>query len=128
MEQSKKLLEQAGITPKLRLGIQKPGGGVIPTGPHRVKLISDVIKNEMNYETNKEEPHVIYTLEENGETKEYQRKVKNKKGELDYFVQRMADFEPGQELILEMVRKGARNHISIVPVNKETSVEEDDGQ
>lgn len=128
MEVSKKLMEQAGIIPKLQLGIQKPGGGVISTGPHRVKLISERIVNEMNYETNKEEPHIVYTLEENGVTKEYHRKVKNKKGELDYLVQRFANLEPGSEVILEMARKGARNHIVVIPVDPEEGAEEDEQQ
>lgn len=126
MENSKKLMEQAGVIPKLQLGIQKPGGGVIPTGPHRVKLVSDRIISEENYETGKEEPHVVYTIEENGVTKEYHRKVKNKKGELDYLVQRLANLEPGHEVILEMARKGARNHIVVIPVDSDEGAEEDD--
>lgn len=120
-------MEQAGIIPKLRLGIQKPKGGVISSGPHRVKIMSDRIISEMNFETNKEEPHIVYTVEENGVTKEYHRKVKNKKGELDYLVQRLADLAPGSEVILEMVRRGARNHIVITPLNSsDEAIEEDD--
>lgn len=128
MENSKKLLENAGIVPKLRLGIQKPKGGVISTGPHRVKVISDRIKNETNFETGKEEPHLIYTVVENGVTKEYHRKVKNKKGELDYFVQRLAELPPGSEVILEMVRRGARNHIVVIPVSTGQEVEDEEGE
>jgi len=126
MDNSKKLLDNAGIVPKLRLGVQKPGGGVVPTGPHRVKLISDRIINELNVETNKEEPTMVYTVEENGVTKEYHRKVKNKKGELDYLIQRLAELPPGSEVILEMARRGARNHIVVTPVKPTDEAEEDD--
>lgn len=127
MENSKKLMEQAGIVPKLQLAVQKPKGGVISTGPHRVKIISDHIINEVNFETGKEEPHIVYTVEENGVTKEYHRKVKNKKGELDYLVQRLADLPPGSEVMLEMARRGSRNHIVVIPLNTaDEAVEEDE--
>ena len=126
MENSKKLLENAGIVPKLRLGVQKPGGGVLTTGPHRVKIISDRIISEMNIETGKEEPTMVYTVEENGVTMEYHRKVKNKKGELDYLIQRLAELKPGSEVILEMARRGARNHIVVIPV--QPTDEDEDGE
>lgn len=128
MENSKKLMEQAGIIPKLQLGVQRPKGGVLSTGPHRVKIISDRIINETNFETGKEEPTIVYTVEENGVTKEYHRKVKNKKGELDYLVQRLADLQPGSEVMLEMARRGARNHIVVIPLDNADEAEEDDDE
>lgn len=116
MKNSRALLIQAGITPKLRLAVKKTGGGVVPTGPHRVKLLEDKIVKGMDRETGHEIDYVRYFLEENGEKKFYETKLKDKKGDLSYFVQRMADVNEGDEVILECKRAGIKNFIEVLPV------------
>ncbi|MCH8295607.1 hypothetical protein IH992_31370 [Candidatus Poribacteria bacterium] len=132
---SKDLTDRAGIKPRLQLGRQVPTGDgdktkVVSTGPHRVKWIGDRIIKGQEYQSDDEIDVVEYTFEEGGEEKLYEASVKNKKGELHYFVKRMSEYEYGQELILEMRKKGIRSYISIVPVqdDSEEPVQYDDQQ
>src|SRR3990167_3366321 len=125
MEKSKALMVQAGVVPKLRLGIKKAGGGVIVTGPHRVKILEDRIIKDKDAETGKEIEFVVYLVEENGEKKEYRTKVKNREGKLNYLVQRLAEIEEGDEVILEMKKMGIKNYIEVTPVKSTEKVEHD---
>lgn len=124
MENSKKLMAAAKITPKLRLGV-KTEKGVTPTGPHKVKMISDKIIMGKD-EKGKPIEVVEYTIEENGEVKIYQVKVKNKEGQLNYLVQHLAEVSAGQEVILEMKKAGIKNYISVIPVGGAKTAEVDD--
>ena len=128
MKNSYELLQRAGIIPKLRLGIKKGGGGVIPTGPHRVRLIEDKIIKDLDKETGKEIEFMRYILEENGDRKYYQSKVKDKKGELSYFVQRMAEVPENGEVILEMRRSGIKNYIEVTPITHSANVEVEESE
>src|SRR3990167_3789730 len=125
MEKSKALMKAAGVVPKLRLGIKKAGGGVIVTGPHRVRILEDRIIKDKDAETGKEIEFVVYLVEENGEKKEYRTKVKNKEGKLNYLVQRLAEIEEGDEVILEMKKMGIKNYIEVTPTKGATKVEHD---
>ena len=109
-------MDQAGIKPRLRLGNKKDGGGVDSTGPHTVKFIKDRVVKGKNPETGKEREEVEYTFEEDGVEKTYNTPVKNKEGDLSYLVQRMADYNYGDFMILEMKRIGIKNYISITPI------------
>src|SRR3990167_5036108 len=112
MKNSLKLLKRAGIMPKLRLGIKLPKGGVKTTGPHRVKILEDkVIRKPDN--TGKEIELVRYTVEENGEKKVYDTKLKSKDGQLSYLVQRFAEINEGDEVIMEMEKQGIKNYIKV---------------
>lgn len=114
MEISKKLMESAGIYPKLRLGLKKEGGGVESTGPHLVKLISDKIVKGMDRETGKVIEYVKYIVEEEGVEKEYRTRLKNKEtGELQYLVQNLSQVDEGTEIILEMKKMGVKNYIEV---------------
>lgn len=113
MKASKQLLKEAGIQPKLRLGSKKTGGGVIPTGPHRVKMLGDKIVKGNDPKTGKEIDYVRYLMSENGETKTYQTKKLNDKGELSYLVQRLAEVNEGEEVILEMKKQGIKNYVEV---------------
>lgn len=125
MKNSKELMKQAGILPKLRLGT-KTERGVVSTGPHRVRVLEDNLKNGINADTGKEEPQVHYVVEENGEKKEYVVSVKNKQGQLHYLVQRLAEVPDGGEVILEMKKRGIKNYVEVIPVGDVESVEYDD--
>ncbi len=122
MKFSKELLVQAKIIPKLRLAIKEEGKAPIPTGPHKVKVISDKTQNGKDHE-GKVVPIVRYIFEENGEQKRYDVPVKNKEGELHYLVQRLAEVEEGQEIILEMKKKGMKNYVSVSVVGHTSNVE-----
>lgn len=111
---SKELLKQAGIHPKLRLGIKQEKGGVQSTGAHRVKLIGEKIVKGIDRETGQAIDFVKYVFEEDGELKEYRTRLKHKEtGELQYLVQNMANVDEGQEVILEMKKMGAKNYIEV---------------
>ena len=114
---SKSLLDKAGIIPRLQLGIKEEGGGVNPTGPHTVKFIKDKVVQGKHPITGKEREEVEYTFEEEGVVKTYNTAVNNDEGELSYFVQRMAEYEYGIMLVLEMKKKGIKNYIDISPIN-----------
>ena len=128
MKTSKALLKEAGIQPKLRLGTKKAGGGVIPNGQHRVKMIADKVIKGNDPKTGKEIEYVRFLVEENGETKTYQTKKLNDKGELSYLVQRLAEINEGQEVILEMKKQGVKNYIEVTPINgtEQVEIEDDD--
>lgn len=126
MKTSKELLKAANIIPKLRLGTQKPGGGVIPNGPHRVKILKDKIDKGNDFKTGKEVEVVKYLVEENGEPKAFERKKLNQNGELDYLVQRLAEIPEGAEIILEMKKKGIKNYVEVIQLGGVDSAEYDD--
>ena len=126
---SKELMQVAGIRPKLKLGIKQTGGGVLSTGPHRVKFIADKVIQGKDRRTGKDCEYVRYLFEENGEQKIYETRKIGKDGQLSYFVQHFADITEGDEVILTMKKAGAINYIEVMPVKDttEVEVEEDEG-
>src|SRR3990167_8922751 len=122
---SKELLAKAGILPKLRLGLKLPKGGVKPTGPHKVKLLEDKILKKPD-QTGKEIEYVRYVVEEDGEKKIYDTKLRDKNNGLSYLVQRFAEINEGEEIILEMKKQGAKNYIEVTPAGHSSSVEVED--
>jgi len=122
-------LSKAGILPKLRLGHKLPSGGVKSNGSHRVKIIQDKTLEKPD-QTGKNIEYVRYLVEENGEKKVYDTKKLNKIGELSYFVQRMAEINEGDEVMLEMKKQGVKNYIEITPVGHSINAitEEDEEQ
>lgn len=126
MKTSRELLQKAGILPKLRLGTKLPKGGVKPTGAHRVKILEDKIIRKPEPSTGKEIEWVRYTVEENGEKRIYDTKLKDKDGQLSYLVQRFAEINEGQEVILEMKKQGIKNYIEVTEVGHASSVQVDE--
>jgi len=120
-----------GIRQKLRLGKKLPGGGVKPTGPHKVTFKADKETLGKEYKlddgTSKKD-YVRYLFVESGEEKIYNVKKFGKDGSLSYFIQHFAEIEPGNEVILEMKKSGAINYIDIsnISAGKEVQVEDDD--
>src|SRR2546430_1836011 len=114
MKISKEIILKAGLLPKLQLGI-KSGKGVTSTGKHTVKVIEDKIVRKPPQEEGDDGYYVRYTFEENGERKQYDTRMKQKGGvDPSYFVQAMANVEPGEEITLEMKKAGIKNYIEIV--------------
>jgi hypothetical protein len=127
MEISRGVLKQAGLLPKLQLGI-KSGRGVTSTGKHTVKMISDKIIKKPAMEEGDDVHWVRYIVEEDGVQKQYDTRMKQKGGvDPSYFVQAMAAIEPGEEITLEMKKAGIKNYIEIVRTSVgETEMVEDD--
>jgi hypothetical protein len=120
MKESKELLKKAGIVPRLELARQLEGGGTRSTGPHIVKVLDEKIVVGKDFQTGAEREEMKYLLEEAGEKKTYSVPVKDKNGELHYLIQRFAEIEPGEEIILEAKKKGIRTYIDLQRVNNIT--------
>ena len=120
MEKSKELVKKAGIIPRLELARQLEGGGTRSTGPHIVRVLDEKLVIGKDYQTGAEREEMRYLLEEAGEKKSYSVPVKDKNGELHYLIQRFAEIEPGEEIILEAKKKGIRTYIDLQRVNNIT--------
>lgn len=113
MKVSKELVTKAGIMPRLQLGI-KTSRGIRSTGPHKVKVIEDKIIKKPPREEGDDGHYVRYIVEENGVTKQYDTRLKQRGGnDPSYFVQAMAEIEPGEEIVLEMKKAGIKNYVNI---------------
>lgn len=118
-------MKQAGIVPRLKLGIKEEGKAPVPTGPHKVKILEDKIKKGKDNE-GKIIDVMHYIVEENGEKKFYEVPVKDKTGGLHYLVQRLSEISEGQEIILEMKKRGIKNYISVALVGEQLEIEEEE--
>src|SRR4051812_18787230 len=128
MKTSREILLKSGLFPKLKLGERK-GGRVVPTGPHRVKILEDKIIKKLNAD-GVEEFFVRYIFEENGEKKQYDAHMKAKGGtDPHYLVQALADVKEGEELILEMKKAGVKSYIEVtrVQTGERERVDADEG-
>jgi hypothetical protein len=114
MKTSREILMKSGLLPKLQLGI-KTAKGVKSTGKHTVKVIEDKIVRKPIREEGDDGYYVRFIVEENGEQKQYDTRMKEKGGvDPSYFVQAMAAVEPGEIITLEMKKAGLKNYIEIV--------------
>lgn len=130
MKISKDIVLKSGLLPKLQLGV-KTGKGVQSTGPHKVKMLEDKIVMKPIREEGDDGYYIRYIVEESGEKKQYDTRMKQKGGnDPSYFVQAMASVEVGEEITLEMKKAGIKNYIEIVrPLLGEVSsadIEEED--
>lgn len=78
--------------------------------------------------TGKEIPMVAYLVEHKGERKSYRIRKFNKQGEVNYLVIRLAEVGEGEEVILEMKRKGIKNFVDVSPVTEKNEVEVEDDE
>lgn len=123
MKTSKDIVLKSGLLPRLQLGI-KTGKGVKSTGIHKVKVIEDKIVRKPIREEGDDGFYVRYILEEDGERKQYDTRMKEKGGnDPSYFVQAMANVEPGEEITLEMKKAGLKNYVEIIRVSVGGEVE-----
>jgi hypothetical protein len=114
MKTSKDIVLKSGLLPRLQLGI-KTGKGVKSTGMHTVKVIEDKIVRKPVREEGDDGYYVRYILEENGERKQYDTRMKEKGGnDPSYFVQAMANVEVGEIITLEMKKAGLKNYVEII--------------
>ena len=122
MEIFKKVLAQSGYVPTIKIFVQKEGGGVISTGPHKVKVVKagKGAVNIKNPTTGKDELHVWLYLDEDGQQLRYPIPLQNKDGSLHYLVERMADIEEGETIVMEgkKSQSGMTNYIEIRKVEE----------
>jgi hypothetical protein len=121
----RQLVAEKGIIPKLRLGT-KGDKGVVGNGPKRVKLVAVKFIDGVDPRTGKPMEYVRYLFEENGEKKVYQTKKLSDAGEVSYLVQRLAEINDGEEVILEMKKRGIKNYVNVTPVSSSNEVEVDE--
>jgi len=105
-----------------------PGGGVKSTGPHKVRVIEDKIIKKIESSTGKELEWVRYVVEEDSERKIYDTKLRDKVGGLSYLVQRFAEINEDEEVILEMKKQGIKNYIELTPTGHSSSIEVEEEQ
>ena len=103
------------------------------TGKHTVKVLEDKVVRKPPREEGDDGYYVRYTVEENGERKQYDTRMRQKGGnDPSYFVQAMAAIEPGEEITLEMKKAGVKNYVEIVRLNggvvEHAETDEDDDQ
>ena len=131
MKNSQDLLKKADIIPYLKLGIKLEGGGTKSTGSHKVKLISDSVFEGKDFYGNPQQKLRII-LEEDGQKKKYDTAINNKQGDLSYLVQKLAEFNEGDEIVMEYVKNGAKGFIDVrkagdeaeIPIIDEPPIEE----
>jgi hypothetical protein len=114
MKTSKEIVIKAGLLPKLQLGL-KTEKGVKSTGKHTVRIVEDKIIRKPPREEGDDGYYVRYIFEENGEKKQYDTRMRQRGGaDPSYFVQAMADVQPGEEMTLEMKKSGVKNYVEII--------------
>lgn len=123
-DKSRELVKKAGIIPRLDLAPKNEKGIATPNGPHKVKLLDEKAVMGTDYQTGVEREEMKYIFEENGEQKFYSVPIKDKNGELHYLIQRMADVELQDEIILEAKKRGLKTYIDVV-VDEEIPVLEE---
>ena len=107
-------MQKAGLHPKLQLG-RKTNKGVVSTGKHTVKVLSDKIVRRSPTEEGDDGLRMRYVVEEDGVEKQYDTRLKERGGDQpSYFVQAMSEIEPGEIITLEMKKAGIKNYIEIV--------------
>lgn len=127
MEIFNEVLKKSGFVPNLKIFVQKEGGGVTSTGPHKVKITkagNGAVKIK-DPTTGKEELHIWIYLEENGQQFKYPVPLMNKEGGLHYLVERFAEIKEGETIIMEGKRSqsGMTNYIEIRKVEERTTQE-----
>lgn len=127
MQVSKQLVKEAGLHPKLKLLTKEEGKAPVPTGEHKIRLLKDKEIMKKDITTGKDTAYIRYLVEEHGQTKIYDtRKFSKDTGEISYLVQNLAEYPENSYVILEAKKQGAKNYISVKPVNSGADIEVDD--
>lgn len=92
----------------LSLAPKNSEGVPTPNGQHRIVLVKDEkTTNSMGKE------QLTVTVKEGGVEKIWNIKLKDDEGNLHYLVQILADYNEGDELIVEMKKNGAKNFVDV---------------
>jgi len=133
MTVSKSILKTAGLKPKFKFfketknengkDIKQPNGKV-----YKVKFLKDQEEMMKDY-TGKDVPAVAYLFEYNGEERKHVTPKFKKNGkDISYFVKNMAEFDYGDTLYLEGMRKGITIFINISATNNSVQNEDVDDE
>ena len=123
MKNVKEAAKTLKLYPKLRLGEKLPGGGVKANGPHTVKITAEPTTTMIN-KNGKMVKAFKFTVEENGQLYKWLVPLLNEEGEGHYLIERLQDIEVGEEIVLEMKKRGARNYIDITKPGEEDAEDE----
>src|SRR3990172_8224726 len=123
MKNVKEAAKTLKLYPKLRLGEKLPGGGVKANGPHTVKITAEPTTTMIN-KNGKMVKAFKFTVEENGQLYKWLVPLLNEEGEGHYLIERLQDIEVGEEIVLEMKKRGARNYIDITKPGEEDTEDE----
>lgn len=132
MKAAEKLLEKAKASGKvkerdeyLRLAPKNEQGVPTPNGPHKLKLVGDKIGTN-----NLGEQQLHVTVLEGKTQKLWTIPLKDKEGNLHYLVQTLAQYNEGDEIVVEMKKNGAKNYVEVKKVGDElpTITLDEDGE
>ena len=104
----------------LKLAV-KEGNAVRSTGPHKLRLIGCENAINKDYKTQEQVKGVNLLFEENGEPKKYFVPTLGEDGKFHYLIERFAEIDEGEELILEFKRRegGVKGFINVEVVSEE---------
>lgn len=121
IKQVKKEMEEKGVKfdlPWLQLGIKQEGGGVKPTGPHKIKFIKEPkVGKGKDPVTQQERQELHFIVEEGGVEKKWNIPLYMKDGSPHYLLSRLEEVSVGDEVVLEMKNKGIKNYIEVLYEN-----------
>lgn len=129
MERIQEAAKALKLYPKLQLGIRKVGENgkesVHTTGPHTVKLISEPTTVMIN-KAGKSVKAFKFLVEEKGNTYKWLVPLMNDQNEGHYLIDRLNTMgvEVGEEITLEMKKRGPKNYIEVTRPG-ESPIEED---
>lgn len=112
--------------PFLQLGVKLEGGGVKPTGPHTIKIVSDKMGKGKDPVTQEERDELQMIVEEAGEQKLWNIPVKDKQGNLHYLIPKIAELVEGDTVVVEMKRNGLKNYVDFRKVDEIPTVNLDE--
>lgn len=112
---------------KLQLGEKRAGENgkesVHSTGPHTVKITAEPTTTIIN-KNGKSVNGFKFIVEENGQLYKWLVPLTNEQGEGHYLIERLQNIEVGQEIVLEMKKRGPKNYIDISrPGEEEDEIE-----
>lgn len=123
MDRVKEAAKILKLYPKLQLGEKLPGSGVKPTGPHTVKITAEPTTVMIN-KNGKALKAFKFIVDEAGELKKWLVPLTNDQGEGHYLIERLQNVEVGDEIVLEMKKRGPKNYIDITrPGDEEDTIE-----
>jgi hypothetical protein len=91
-----------------------------PTGPHRIKIVSEKMGKGKNGFTGEEQDELQMVVLEGSKQKLWNVAVKGKNGDLNYLIERLMDVEIGDELVVES-KKSAKGQGYYTDIQKVAS-------
>lgn len=123
MENVKAAAKALKLYSKLQLGEKIPGGGVKSTGPHTVKITAEPTTTIMD-KGGKPVKAFKFIVEEAGVLHKWLVPLTNEQGEGHYLIERLQNIEIGEEIVLEMKKRGPKNYIDVTrPGEEEDDIE-----